>query len=202
MNQADFKVLAAPVVEAYPTLRTGKRMLIQESDGHFLTGFFLDRSIDKMAFYCYRLYVPLFIPTTYLVLSFGDRLSHPSSPRREWRIDDGQVVQDLVELVGAELKHLKTPMGPTTFRKLNSGCAAVNPHCAEAQAYSYLLEGNPLRAQLLLKRFKRVYAEVLFGSDVLNRVEQILSLMPAGPNAAYDQLLEWEQVTKRALSLL
>lgn len=201
MKVKEFQLLCEELLANLPGYRCQGRLLVNTTDEHVLRGFCFEPSdFDRTSFYVNVFFLPLYVPTTHLYFTFGDRLRDNGGDR--WNVDDPNLIGKLVNCIQSQgiplLSGVRDPLGLAEVvqeRFANS----QDPYVLEAIAYSLLMGSDHVSAPAALDRLLAVLdPTVSWQNEMRLRAEQLKRL---ALDDAKRLLANWELATRANLRI-
>jgi hypothetical protein len=145
----------------------------------------------------------LYVPTTHVGFTFGRRLGDGSGKR--WNLNDAQLRDELLGYIQRDglpfLNGVQEPFQVTTaIQQLG---ANSDPYRLEAMAYSLAMADDfPAAQQNLNRLVTTLDTSIPWQAEMSDRATHLgQKLLGRDPQAAKQQLSEWEQSTRKNLGL-
>jgi len=206
MRAKDFVTLEKRLLPNLPNFTIRGPLLFIVPIGHTLRGFHFDgSSFDKKAFYVNAFFMPLYVPSQHIHLTFGRRLRDGGGDR--WRTDELGYETALEAAVQKEVPFLASL---TTALDVANALKPLgsNLHCHEAFAYA-LAQGGEIRAAVdaidtlleVVESVKRVNPKLTWELKIAERAQLLKAKLTANLDDAIAQLAAWESETIHNLGL-
>jgi len=203
MKSADVRSLSKYLLPYMPGFVCKKRLLYATPLNHVLRAFNFDPSaFDKETFYVTVFFMPLYVPTSHIYLSFGERLR--STKGEAWNLNDPRLRDELLTAIQQQglsfLEGVRQPRDvATAIVRLGMGS---NLYGMQAVAYSLAMEGDVAGAQQALERLtKALDRDIEWQAEMMDRATLFARKLETDPQEARRQLAEWEQATLKNLGL-
>ena len=206
MKTTDFVAIEKRLLPKLPNFTIKGALLFMIPLGHTLRGFHFDgSSFDKESFYVNAFFMPLYVPSRHVHLTFGRRLRTGGGDR--WSKENVGFEAALEAAVQKEVPFfagLKTALDVANALQPPGN----NLHCHEAFAYA-LAQAGETRAALdaidtmlrLIDSLKRVNSNLTWELEIAARAQLIKTKLTASPDKAIIQFAEWEAETIHNLGL-
>ena len=193
MKTKDFVALEKLLLPKLPNFTIKGPLLFIVPVGHILRGFHFDgSSFDKKGFYVNAFFMPLYVPSQHLHLTFGRRLRDEGGDR--WNTEQPGFEATLEVAMQKEvpfLAHLNTALNVANALSPPGS----NPHTHEALAYSFAKAGET-RAALdaidtllrLIESIKHGTAKLTWELEIAERAQLVKAKLVANPSDAIAQL--------------
>jgi hypothetical protein len=205
MNAATWKRLATRYMpELLDTFKLKGRLLYRRTVGDLLQGVLAEgSSFSSQPFVVEVFTQPLYVPSTYLILTWGGRLgTFSGGPERWWHLtaeDEAYIMDEVHSLLMTEglpfLDRTNTPSRLVSYldeRNLPARTASA----AEHKAYSLVLDGDvdgAVRAFAQLRTLAPPNPQLPYRKEVLERASVVLSALKTDPSQASNMLRAWAQ---------
>ena len=206
MRTKQFLAIEKRLLPSLPGFVIKGRLLFIVPLGHTLRGFHVDgSSFDKQSFYVNAFFMPLYVPSEHLHLTFGRRLRggggwSTATPGFELVLE-AQLQKEVPFLDG-----LKTARD--VANALKPFAERSNPHSHEALAYT-LVQAGEIRAAVSaidtllgsIEAIKRVNPQLTWELAIAARAQLVRNKLTEDLESATAQLAVWENETIRNLGL-
>jgi hypothetical protein len=178
--------------------QTGSMFCHCSADGLLRGLYFEESGLDKEGFYVWVFALPLFIPTSHVSFTFGERLAKG----KRWKLD--KELSGLDEVIRTEaVPFLGNTESVTEFIKLAEKLNGSDPYVLQALAYSYLKLSRQSEA---LKAIDSLLAtlELLQAKDWAKKMKvEVLDLKTRvlRKGSVEKNLLDWEMFSKENLHI-
>ncbi len=179
-----------------PQLRLCGRMLVATPIDRILRGVYMEDSSDPHRIYLWAFVQPLFVPSTTVVLSLGQRLGGAS---RTWSVDDAEdaasaLVNEGVQFFGP----ISTPEALARWCLLDG---RADEYALETKAYALVASGLFHEGARALRAFAASLpaAGPSWMSETRVRAEDLAQRAETDGESAQQLLREWELETREAL---
>jgi hypothetical protein len=206
------KKYLAPHLERYRV--TGSLLYTIESE-HLLKGFYLERTHTKRGFYTWVFVQPLYIPSTHISLTLGERLAHLHQGRdRLWIIgndDEVEVMREILhQVLESGIKYLAQVSSlsqvPRSLPIMTE--APLSARSLEIIAYAYILLGQREQALNELARLDDSVSHLLeripertWLKEIQNRKNKIQIALEDSVEIASGVLKSWTSYTTKNLGI-
>jgi hypothetical protein len=205
LKDREFAALGRKLALAFPELVVQGYLMFRKPLNDVLCGVAFETSgFDKNAFYLWQFFLPLYVPTTYLHFSFGERARAPGGGER-WDSTAGDIILQLSLALKQQIipfiSGVETAGGVRDrVKRMKSSESARNK---EAAAYSLIRMEDFSRAALELESLEIELAGSQHESDCLirERAAELVSKLGSDTVGAQNQLDQWEVETVRSLRL-
>jgi hypothetical protein len=213
MNAATWKRLVTHYMpELLDTFKLKGRLLYRRPVGDLLQAVLAEgSSFSKQPFVVEVFTQPLYVPSTYLILSWGGRLgTFSGGPERWWHLtaeDEAYIMDEVHSLLITEglpfLDRTSAPSGLVSYLD-HRNLPARNLRAAEAKAYSLVLDNDvegAISALAQLRTHATLNPQPPWLSEVLERAATVLSALDADPRRASTMLGHWAQESAARLGV-
>jgi hypothetical protein len=190
---ADFPCFAykGPLVYAVPV-------------GHVLRGFYFeDSGLDRVHFYTWVFFLPLYVSTEHISFTFGMRLGEGSGAR--WNIDDPATLEELRVCIETQgIPFLSGVDGPLAFAEVvqRRFPNTRDPYVLEGLAYSFALGGEYASALSFIDRLiSGLDCHVAWQNEMRVRAESLKRELISNPDAVRRALSSFELWSRGRLGL-
>ncbi len=201
------------LLPSLPGFRAKKAWLLADQPGYLLRGFAFESSgFDPTKFTMWAFIQALYIPSTEITFTVGNRLGRLSggSERWWWLTDENesQVMGEVLAHIQREgLPFLQKFTSPADLadRAVEVTRAPDNVHIVEAVAYSLVLADRHREALEALARLRKllgkIAADLSWPPGMTERVQLVDGALQRDPREARALLDEWREETIRNLRL-
>lgn len=171
--------------------------LIKHKGFAILKGLFLEQSIEKESFYIQFFLQPLYVPSSTLDLSFGERIG------QQWNIDSLYANIDVIDSFMNKIPELSTFIDVT-----NALLNLLIPYYGSIDnkwlflAYTYLIIESSVNAQFYLEKILTLDNENRWYDDQIKAANNMIKLLE---NYQYEKIMEilfsWQKQTMKKLKL-
>lgn len=203
MKASEKRRIKRAIQAAVPGLYEKNSVLTATPRGRVLRGIVLEGSAaDPNGVYLWKFVQPLYVPTTTIVLSLGDRLGGGC---KTWSADEAEAAAAIVREEGVPFfAPMATPEDLASWTFLDG---RPDEYGQQAKAYSLIaaerfIEGiRSLRALADSLRSEEGEEEIPWIVDTRERAERLAALAESNPAAARELLAEWEAQTVSELRI-
>lgn len=200
-----------------PLYKSKGHIVYHKEIEYFLQGFSFESSaFDKNLFTIYVFVQPLFIPVTYLTLTFGNRLGVLSNSRDIWWKYDESKEDEIMGEILSKINSYGVPFLEERNKlekflsKYDKVSLEDNPNKVEGLGYIYVLLGEYPQAMVMLSSFNQVLIKekkknnkIVWLIDMQDRVQLILNYLEnQNFNGAIIQLNKWRNFTLEKLGFM
>lgn len=197
MKPGDRKRIARALAAAGSELLSIRgRMLVATPIGSILRGFYLEDSSDPHRVYVWAFVQPLFLPSTTIVLSLGERLGGRS---HTWSVADAEdaasaLLDEGVQFFGP----ISSPAALARWSLLES---RADEYARETKAYALVASGQYQEGSQALRAFAASLpaAGPSWMSEMSKRAEDLARRAETDGEAAQQRLREWELESRAVL---
>lgn len=180
-------------------------LLYAQPLGHVLRGFYFeDSGFDPAAFYVWTFFLPLYLPTTHISFTFGQRLAGDNGER--WTIEDPKGEDKVLSAINtAGLPYLS---GTENIHQLalvleRRYAGSRDPYVWEALALSFAMNDDNSAAVRTLDHLLTITdPDIAWQKAMRTRAEVLKRDLCSNPIEAKRTLSEWEQTTVKNLRLV
>lgn len=199
-----------------PLYKSKGHLIYHKDLTNFLQGFYFESSaFDKDLFTIEVFVQPLFIPITYLTLTFGNRLGVLSKGRDIWweynEAKEEEIMDEIVSMItsfGVPFLEDRNQLDKFMLKYGKVGLGD-NPHIVEGICYTHVLLGDYPKARIMLSSFNRILMKEIekrpkidWIVDMNDRVQLILDFLENHNFVkAKDQLNQWRNYTVEKLGI-
>jgi hypothetical protein len=205
MKKKQFESVGERILPDLPGFACDGWLLYARPVSHILRGFCCDGSgFDPSLFTVTVFVLPLYVPTTHLHFTFGNRLKDERGCDKWWNIQEPDLANTLLSSIQREgLPFLEGVRQPSELVALVERLPGnTNPHSLEAIAYSLAMADDHAAAHTALDRLvKALDLKIVWQAEMMERAKQLAHKLNADPQAAKQQLAEWEQATVDTLGV-
>ncbi len=196
MKPAERKRLARALEHRGSGLQLSGRMLVATPIGRILRGFYIEDSSDPQRAYLWAFVQPLFLPSTTVVLSLGQRLGGGS---RTWAVANVESAASAVLDEGFQF--FGQISSPTALARWSFLEARTDEHARETRAYALVASGQYQDGTQALRAFAALLPATgpNWMSEMRNRAEDLARVAEMDGEAAQQRLREWELQSRSAL---
>lgn len=167
-----------------------------------LRGFAFDPSaFNRELFDVTAFFLPLYVPTEGIHLTFGNRLNGP------WNLKQQATLLDLVNQMKAASQTLsKLDDSDKLLDAIQGFCRPnergySNPHCLESLAYTLIRSGRSAAALNVLNKLETTPAPTNWEKEIRERVNEMKFAVSQSENKAFNQLQIWLDETLHKLGM-
>ncbi len=196
MKPAERKRIARVLGSPKSTLQLRGRMLVSMPIERILRGIYMEDSSDPHRIYLWAFVQPLFVPSTTVVLSLGQRLGGGSST---WSVSDAEDAASA--LLDEGVQFFGPISSPAALARWKLMEARSDEYAREAEAYALVASGQYDEGSHALRAFAGSLpaAGPSWMSDMKARAEDLARRAETDGEAAQQRLRSWELVSRDAL---
>jgi hypothetical protein len=202
MRKKDFSTLGRKLLDRLHGYHVKGALILAEPAGPILRGIAFDGSShSKTSFYMHVFFQPLCVPAEHIHFTFGFRITDTAG-MDGWESARPNLLADISKSLSKQaLPFLQKVVTLDGAAETLDAMRSNNTHVKEASAFCRILTGDTAMALKQLEKITGFNREIEWQDQQASRIEWMIQMLRADPEAAKHQLRTWQTETASTLGV-